>query len=159
MKKTPAQLIADALDAAMKTANNGKPMTQASLSRLSGVPQPTISRTLSGKSIPEIQTLAPLVSVLGVGNVDLASSIEALLPAMENHQPALSLLTIQMFAIGCKSCGKVTHKSLMELDMSDTTKCTCGATINITDYYREPQLQVILKSLGGSGFALRKRHK
>lgn len=80
MKKTPAQMIADALDAAMETANNGKRMSQAELSRRSGVPQPTISRTLSGNSIPEVKTIAPLVAVLGARNVDLQSSISALLP-------------------------------------------------------------------------------
>lgn len=83
MKKTPAQLIADALDFAMQTAHNGKRMSQAELSRQSGVPQPTISRTLSGETIPELATLAPLIHVLGKGNVDLAPSIEALLPRQD----------------------------------------------------------------------------
>lgn len=83
MKKTPAQLIADALDSAMETAFNGKRMSQAELSRQSGVPQPTISRTLSGESIPELKTLAPLIHVLGKGNVGLAPSIQSLLPKPE----------------------------------------------------------------------------
>ncbi|MDR3157411.1 MAG: helix-turn-helix domain-containing protein [Zoogloeaceae bacterium] len=61
-----AQRIGDALDVAMKGMNNGKGMTQAELSRASGVPQPTISRTLKGESIPETKTLSRLVDVLGI---------------------------------------------------------------------------------------------
>lgn len=159
MTKTPAQLIADALDAAMQTANNGKRMSQAMLSRMSGVPQPTISRTLSGKSIPEIATLAPLISVLGRNNVALASSIDALLPQQENLTPnkTIGSLAVPMFALPCPKCGKVAHKSFIELEMNDAIACECGHAVVVADYYGMAQLETILKSFGGIGFNLRKR--
>ncbi len=78
-----AQAIASALDEAMRTFYKGKRISrisQADLSRRSGVPQPTISRTLQGKSIPETETISRLVSVLGTGNVKIGEVIASLLP-------------------------------------------------------------------------------
>ena len=56
--------IADELDAAMKAFNGGKGISQADLSKISKVPQPTISRTLKGLSEPEGKTLRKLSAAL-----------------------------------------------------------------------------------------------
>lgn len=56
--------IADELDKAMRDFRNGKGITQPELTALSGVPQPTISRTLKGKSTPETKTLIKLAAAL-----------------------------------------------------------------------------------------------
>lgn len=68
--KSPAQEIAAALDAAMQAFDSGRGISQSELSRRSGVPQATISRTLKGKTIPEVETLSRLVAILGPGNFD-----------------------------------------------------------------------------------------
>ena len=65
-KAEDAKKISDALDRAMKGYNGGRGIGQSELARRSGVPQPTINRTLKGKSIPETDTLSKLVSVLGI---------------------------------------------------------------------------------------------
>lgn len=55
--------IADELDKAMRDFRPGG-ITQPELAELSGVPQPTISRTLKGKSTPETKTLIKLAKTL-----------------------------------------------------------------------------------------------
>lgn len=80
--ETPAQQIATALDSAMRAFDNGNGIGQAELSRRSGVPQPTISRTLKGKSIPETDTLTKLISVLGPKNVALGKEVASILPTI-----------------------------------------------------------------------------
>lgn len=82
MKTNVALTIANALEAAMRTYNNGVGITQNELSRLSSVPQPTISRTLKAKTIPETRTLARLIAVLGAENVRLGQDILNLLPGV-----------------------------------------------------------------------------
>jgi len=57
--------IATQLDAAMQ-ARKPKSWSQAELSRKSGVPQPTISRTLKGRSVPDTETLTRLAIALGI---------------------------------------------------------------------------------------------
>lgn len=78
--ETPAQKIANAIDSAMRAFENGKGIGQAELSRRSGVPQPTISRTLKAKSTPETETLTKLISVLGPENVALGKVVASILP-------------------------------------------------------------------------------
>lgn len=55
--------IADELDNAMAAFRPGG-ISQAELSKLSGVPQPTISRTLRAGSTPETKTLIKLAAAL-----------------------------------------------------------------------------------------------
>lgn len=55
--------LADELDKAMAAYRPGG-ISQAELARISGVPQPTISRTLKGTSIPETKTLLKLAQAL-----------------------------------------------------------------------------------------------
>lgn len=55
--------IANELDRAMKGFEN-KGISQAELAKRSGVPQPTISRTLMGNSVPETKTLIKLAKAL-----------------------------------------------------------------------------------------------
>lgn len=55
--------IADELDIAMRNFRPGG-ISQPELAKLSGVPQPTISRTLKGKSTPETSTLVKLARAL-----------------------------------------------------------------------------------------------
>ena len=57
--------LAKQIDQAMR-AWKPKRLSQAELSRLSGVPQPTISRTLKGDSIPETDTLLRISKVLKI---------------------------------------------------------------------------------------------
>ena len=100
--KTPASLIADAIDDAMKAFNNGRGIGQSELSRRSGVPQPTISRTLKGKTLPEVNTLSKLLEVLGAGNVKLSQSVKALIPqdeyapAVKPEAPSLSPIAMRI---------------------------------------------------------------
>lgn len=56
--------IATEIDSAMKAYGHGKGISQAKLSAMSGVPQPTISRLLKGKTIPETATLSKLTTAL-----------------------------------------------------------------------------------------------
>lgn len=59
--------IADQLDRAMRAyihPDGRKGISQPELSHASGVPQPTISRTLKGKSTPETKTLIKLAGAL-----------------------------------------------------------------------------------------------
>jgi len=55
--------ISDELDQAMRAYRKGG-IKQAELAKLSGVPQPTISRTLKGESVPETKTLIKLAAAL-----------------------------------------------------------------------------------------------
>lgn len=55
--------LADELDVAMGAFRPGG-ISQAELARISGVPQPTISRTLKGTSIHETKTLLKLATAL-----------------------------------------------------------------------------------------------
>jgi len=55
--------IANELDKAMAGYRKGG-ISQAELAKLSGVPQPTISRTLKGLSVPETKTLIKLARAL-----------------------------------------------------------------------------------------------
>lgn len=90
--RNPAQEIAAAIDSAMKSFMvDGKPITQAELSRRSGVPQATISRTLSGKTIPEMKTLSSLISVLGENNVAIPKEVMVLVPSSQ-PKPAIHTL-------------------------------------------------------------------
>jgi transcriptional regulator with XRE-family HTH domain len=159
--KTPAQLIADALDDAMRSFNGGKGIKQAELSRRSGVPQPTISRTLSGKSIPETTTISRLVDVLGASNIDLAKSIQALIPKQEQQDTVSNeILLSPVFPLRCPECGKVGHKSFIELEMNDRLPCSsCGSVFNINDQYGNRELEMFLKAIGRSGYILRQNRK
>ena len=158
MNTTAAQLIGDALDAAMKTADNGKAMSQAELSRRSGVPQPTISRTLSGKTIPETQTLAALVGALGAGNVKLAAAIEALIPNAKDSIKTIAPMLVKTFALPCLECGHVLHQNFIDLESSDEIPCPkCGAGVSVAHYYGQSHLTEFLESIGGSGFVVRSR--
>lgn len=155
---TDAKQIGDAIDAAMQAFDGGRGIKQAALSRMSGVPQPTISRTLKGKSIPETETLSKLVAVLG--GEKLGKTIQAILGSEAKRvQPTIEPLTIAMFALHCGACGKVSHKSFIELELNDTIDCSCGSKIVVADYYGQSELETILKSFGGVGFSLRKRTK
>lgn len=57
--------LAKQIDQAMRDWKP-KRLSQAELARLSGVPQPTISRTLKGDSIPETETLLRISKVLKI---------------------------------------------------------------------------------------------
>lgn len=57
--------LAKQIDQAMREWKP-KRLSQAELARLSGVPQPTISRTLKGDSIPETETLLRISKVLKI---------------------------------------------------------------------------------------------
>lgn len=63
--------IAKQIDQAMRDWKP-KRLSQAELSRISGVPQPTISRTLKGESIPETETLLKISRALKltIHNID-----------------------------------------------------------------------------------------
>ena len=60
-----ASEIAAQIDHAM-TARKTKQWSQSELSRVSGVPQPTISRTLKGKTTPDTETLTKIARALNI---------------------------------------------------------------------------------------------
>lgn len=84
-RPTPAKLIADALDVAMRDYDGGKGIKQSPLSRLSGVSQPTISRALKGSVMPELDTLIMLTDALG--NMELGKTIGSILGAYASARP------------------------------------------------------------------------
>lgn len=69
----------------------------------------------------------------------------------------IGALAAPMFALPCTKCGKVSHKSFIDLETQDDIACSCGASIHVADYYGISELETILKSFGGAGFSLRKR--
>lgn len=73
------------------------------------------------------------------------------------EEPAVDAFAVAMFALPCTKCGKVSHKSFIELESHGDIACSCGALVHIADYYGKAQLETILKSFGGAGFSLRKR--
>jgi transcriptional regulator with XRE-family HTH domain len=150
-----AKKIGDALDAAMNAYNGGRGIKQTSLSRLSGVPQGTISRTLSGKSIPETKTLSKLAAALGSDT--FSNTLAAILPSQPAGKVEISSLLTPMFAMKCTKCGQVSHQSFVELEMNDKIACSCGASMIVAEYYGPAMLETILKGFGGNGMALRKR--
>lgn len=156
-KQIEAKQIGDALDAAMRDYDGGRGIKQPALSRLSGVPQPTISRTLSGKSIPETETLSKLVAVLG--HATLGKTIAAILGSdQQNKAPTIAPLTAKIFALRCDKCGHVSHQSFIDLESNDSINCpACSSSITVADYYGQSQLAEFVKSIGATGFALRKR--
>lgn len=95
-----AKRIADELDAAMRAyvAEDGsRGITQRRLSHLSGVPQPTISRTLSAQSIPETDTLTKLSRALRakIGGYDAAPDVTVLSasePDVDVYRAAIDLM-------------------------------------------------------------------
>lgn len=56
--------ITKKIDQALR--DRSSPMSQAELSRLSGVPQPTISRTLKGITTPDLNTLIKIGNALDI---------------------------------------------------------------------------------------------
>lgn len=152
-----AKQIGDALDVAMRDYDNGRGIRQSALARLSGVPQPTISRTLSGKSVPETETLSKLVAVLG--HAALGKTIAAILGNNQHTKaPTIAPLTAKIFALRCDKCGHVSHQSFIDLEANDIISCpACYGLINVADYYGQAQLAEFVKSIGATGFALRKR--
>lgn len=158
MKKTQSQQIAAALDAAMSNYYGpGKRMSGAELSRLSGVPQPTVSRTLSGKSTPETETLAKMVSVLGASNVQLGDTINAIMPLPEKAK-TISPMVAKCFSLPCKSCGQKSFQSFIDLESNDRVACeSCGTMIDVAEYYPTSVLQTFIESIGRGDIVLRKR--
>lgn len=156
--KTVSQQIADALDAAMSNYYGpGKRMTGSELSRLSGVPQPTISRTLKGKSTPETETLAKIVNVLGAQNVNLSAAINSIMPLPEKAK-TLSPMVAPVFQVGCELCGHKFFKSFVELETNDVVFCpACGASNSVAENYPTTVLQTFLESIGRGDIVLRKR--
>ena len=162
--KSPAQEIASAIDEAMSAYDSGRGISQSELSRRSGVPQATISRTLKGKTIPEVHTLSKLIDALGSNNVKIPKPVMALVAQPGNTQPVeeapLDVLTVPMFPLLCPECGKTSHKSFIELEMNDRLPCgVCGVTFNINNQYGSGQLEMFLKGIGRAGFMLRKERK
>ncbi|MGF6697641.1 transcriptional regulator with XRE-family HTH domain [Paraburkholderia sp. MM5496-R1] len=79
--------IGDLLDQAMKRRGI---RSQGALSRLSGVPQPTINRTLKNVSVPEFSTLKKLADALDVdvrslmdGDISGSTSVARVSPEAE----------------------------------------------------------------------------
>lgn len=69
-------------------------------------------------------------------------------------------LQMHIFVLPCAECGKVSHKSFLDLEMENRLPCDhCGVSISVTDYYGKADLEAFLQGLGRSGFILRDRHK
>jgi transcriptional regulator with XRE-family HTH domain len=80
--RTLQTTIASQLDALM--TRPGKRLSQAELSRQSGVPQPTISRILKGDGGMQLETLWALAQTLGVTLNDLVYKGN---PVEDKHSP------------------------------------------------------------------------
>lgn len=69
-------------------------------------------------------------------------------------------LVAPIFALPCTSCGHVSHQRFIDLEMHDTISCPgCGNAIVVTDYYGQTELAEFVKSIGATGFVLRRRNK
>lgn len=72
--------------------------------------------------------------------------------------PTMAPLVAKVFALPCVVCGHVSHQSFIDLEMNDTIACpSCKTAIEVASYYGQAELAEFLKSIGGSGFVLRKR--
>lgn len=74
-RKDPERYIALEIVGKLMAARDRKGISQRELSRLSGVPQKTISRIENGMDIPKIPTLLKLANVLGL-EFSLVDSLE-----------------------------------------------------------------------------------
>jgi len=80
--------------------------------------------------------------------------------ALHAEQPSLDILAQPIFPLRCPECGKVSHKSFIELEMNDRLPCgVCRVTFNINDQYGNGELKMFLESLGRSNFILRQDRK
>lgn len=71
-----------------------------------------------------------------------------------------SVLTRKIFPLACPECGKMSHKSFIELETNDRLPCdSCGVSFNINHQYGNGQLKEFLDALGYSGFILRQNRK
>lgn len=69
-------------------------------------------------------------------------------------------LQARTFDLPCSECGKISHKSFLELETKDRLSCDhCGISIKVADYYGNAELEAFLKSIGRSGYILRQRNK
>lgn len=74
-RKDPERYFALEIVGKLLAARDRKGISQRELSRLSGVPQKTISRIENGMDIPKIPTLLKLANVLGL-ELSLVDSLE-----------------------------------------------------------------------------------
>ena len=85
---------------------------------------------------------------------------EGWLDRLSDDQSGLTMapLVAKIFALPCSSCGHVSHQSFIDLETNDEIACPdCGTRINVAYYYGQTELAEFLKSIGGSGFVVRKR--
>lgn len=74
--------------------------------------------------------------------------------------PPIDVLTVQVFPLRCPECGKVSHKSFIQLEMNDRLPCDhCGLVFNINDQYGNGELKMFLESIGRKGFILRQNRE
>jgi len=65
-----------------------------------------------------------------------------------------------IYALPCPECGKVSHKSFLQLETEDRLPCDhCPVSINVADYYGSAELYAIAVSLGSPNVILRERKK
>lgn len=77
----------------------------------------------------------------------------------DQPRKAIANLGVAMFNLACPKCGKMSHKSFIELELNDEIPCSCGHSIHVANQYSFSVLETILKSLGGDGMTLRKSNK
>ena len=129
--KSPAQEIASALDEAMQAFDSGRGISQSELSRRSGVPQATISRTLKGKTIPEVETLSRLITVLGPDKVAIPDAVMALIPhqTMTEQDRFDAYILHRMSAVESVLRTLIKNRSISEVDLSRMANLFSEATI------------------------------
>lgn len=77
-----------------------------------------------------------------------------------NPVGSLDILSLPIFPLVCPECGKVSHKSFIELEMNDRLPCgCCGVVFNINHQYGSGQLKMFLDGIGRAGFVLRQNRK
>lgn len=129
--KSPAQEIAAALDTAMQKYDAGRGISQSELSRRSGVPQATISRTLKGKTIPEVDTLSRLVEALGRHNVDIPASVMTMVPhkPMTEQDRLDAYILHRMHAVEMVIRTLIKHRDVSETELGQLANLFSEATI------------------------------
>lgn len=72
----------------------------------------------------------------------------------------MDIYTVKEYDIPCGHCGKVSRKSILELETKDSLPCDfCGFPIKVTDHYGQAEIAALLERLGRPGYILRDRQK
>ncbi len=69
-------------------------------------------------------------------------------------------MPIPVYDLPCSACGKVSRKSLVQLETKPRLPCDhCGVSIRVADYYGQAKINALAEREGRFGSILRDRQK